>query len=95
MQCLTFSGPMLNKNWCFCVFFKASLSSFSIFSSFLLKQKLKSRFYIETEASDMYRNNVQKCLDFRLRRFKTDLHLSTNHSTAEPNPDTHYSSSLR
>ena len=26
---------------------------------------------------------------FRLRWFKTDLHLSTNHSTAGPNPDTH------
>ena len=31
---------------------------------------------------------VNICLDFGWNRFKTDLHLLTNHSTAGPNPDT-------
>ena len=32
------------------------------------------------------------CLDFGWNKFKTDLHLSINHPTTEPNPDTFCSS---
>ena len=66
-------------------------SNFSQSFLFLDPVRIEKNSRIRIEKNSWIRNSPGSgCLDFRLRRLKTDLHLSTNHSTAGPNPDTHY-----